>query len=279
MDVDGTNSVFSTTGSNKTGLTYLTAAMLICSLLSGSADSEERPTAAQVRQLLEFEQALLSRNEGWDYLLGPVNTSGDISRHVLLTRESRLPDTMLVDLVRNSKRSTWLRTLGLRYLSPVSLQREWIEDCLHSDDRALRREAILSLQASTARWGDGLLRKIAADPQTSIDLRAEAVLGLAARVDQPLNTRLLLQLARAGNPVVQTESLRALRGQAVQNGTVRNALLQQIEADHRDEIEEQLVWALAGVDDRRLKPLQLLRARVVGPCLVSCLVHICNILP
>jgi len=250
------------------GLWQVITALLITSLLSGTAGSGDTPSPAQVRRLLEFKQDLLSEDEGWDYLLGSMDRSEGISRYMLLTRESRLPGTMLVELVSNRARSTRMRALGLRYLPPASLQRTWIEDSLRSEDNSLRREAVLSLQTSTAEWRDGLLRKIAADSREPIDLRAEAVLGLATRASQPLNTRLLLQLAVPGNRTLQIESLRALRGQAAQNGEIRNALLNQIDrsssddVNERAEIEEQLVQALAGVDDRNLKPLQIIRARV-----------------
>ena len=70
--------------------------------------------------------------------------------------------------------------------------------------------------------------------------------------------------------MLRIESLRALRGQASENAGVRTALLRQVESgpgDAKDgntqfEIDEQLVLALADVDDGDRPSLQSLRARV-----------------
>lgn len=74
----------------------------------------EVPTIAGARRLLEFEQAVLAEDEWWDYLLESV---GGESRITLLTRESRLPQTMLLALVRNTDQTTRMRAIGLRYPS------------------------------------------------------------------------------------------------------------------------------------------------------------------
>ena len=239
----------------------------LAGLFPGIVNGNEIPTLARARRLLEFEQAVLAENEGWDYLLSAA--AGE-SRHALLTRESRLPHSMLMALVRNADQTPRMRAIGLRYLPTESLQRRWVEQLLSGQDTDLQREVVFSLQASKAEWRDELLRGIAADSERPTRLRAEAVLGLAAHADHPLNTHLLLRLAVSGNRTLRIESLRALRGRALENAGVRNALLRQIESCHPDgidesaqfEIDEQLVQALAGIGDRNQTALRTLRARV-----------------
>jgi len=163
-----------------------------------------------------------------------------------------------------------MRAIGLRYLPPKLLKREWAEEALRVENEGLQREVILSLQSSKAEWRDELLRETASDSQRPVSLRAEAVLGLSSHVDDPLNTHLLLRLIVSENRTLRIESLRALRGRATQNAGVLNALLRQIdntapaeeESDAQREFDEQLVLALAGIDDRDRPSLRTLRIRV-----------------
>ncbi|MHC4880661.1 MAG: hypothetical protein ACYTGL_29770 [Planctomycetota bacterium] len=164
-----------------------------------------------------------------------------------------------------------MRAIGLRYLPVASLQRTWIEQILHVGNADLQREVVFSLQSSNAEWRDELLRKIASDSHCPTNLRADAVAGLATRAEHPQNTHLLLRLIASEKRALRIESLRALRGRAAQNMGVRNALLRQIQKRCSDpvdditqfEIDEQLVMALAGVDDRDYPGLSALRVRVL----------------
>ena len=91
----------------------------------------EVPTIAGARRLLEFEQAVLAEDEWWDCLLESV---GGESRITLLTRESRLPQTMLLALVRNTDQTNRMRAIGLRYLSGETLQRNMAGQLLRVKD-------------------------------------------------------------------------------------------------------------------------------------------------
>ena len=84
-----------------------------------------------------------------------------------------------------------------------------------SSDNDLRREAVRTLASSPIPERDELLRPIAADDWLDVNLRAEAVAGLAPIDQHPkLNdaTRdLLVKLLRDKNPVLVIEALRSLR--------------------------------------------------------------------
>lgn len=120
--------------------------VLAAGLLSGAGHCGEAPTLVEVRRLLEFEQAVLAEDEGWNYLL---DASKGEARHALLTRESRLPDAMLIALARNPARSPRMRAIGLCYLPVASLQRTWIEQILHVENADLQREVVFNLQRTS----------------------------------------------------------------------------------------------------------------------------------
>ena len=177
---------------------------------------------------------------------------------------------MLLALVQNANQTPRMRAIGLRYLPTESLSRNGIEQLLSVRDTNLQRDVVFSLQTATVKWRDELLREIAADARRPIRLRMEAVSGLATRANDSANANLLLRLTVSKNWMLRIESLRALRGQASENAGVRTALLRQVESglgDAKDgntqfETDEQLVLALADVDDGDRPSLQSLRARV-----------------
>ncbi len=83
-----------------------------------------------------------------------------------------------------------------------------LKELLSVNDATLSREVVRTL-AGNPPVSQAVLAKIAADPQRSASLRADAVAGLAAVAEQ--HADLLLQLAGDDQRVVREEALRCLR--------------------------------------------------------------------
>ena len=88
----------------------------------------------------------------------------------------------------------------------------------------LRREAVRSISLGPDPRGAEVLRRVAADPQFSPSLRAEAVLGLADTSSTSQATRDLLLKLLKDEPALRLDAVHALRP-AVGNARVRDALL------------------------------------------------------
>ncbi|MCP4857315.1 MAG: c-type cytochrome [Fuerstiella sp.] len=132
---------------------------------------------------------------------------------------------MLLERVQDSGSTQKLRAYALRMLptqpraaaaadvSPVQkfpkgLTLKMLKNLLSVNDETLSREVVRTL-AGNPPVSHVLLARIAADPQRSVMLRADAVAGLAAVAEQ--HEDLLLQLAGDDERVVREEALRCLR--------------------------------------------------------------------
>ncbi len=156
--------------------------------------------------------------------------------------EKAPPVQHILPIVRDAKRSASLRAIALRMLPPtlkeldgkllgelVTVMKEEPGDSRPPLADELRREAVRTLQHSPIPERDELLRPIAADESLDVNLRADAVAGLAP-VDHhaKLNdaTRdLLLKLLRhpkssetSDVSTLAVEAVRSLRGAAMSKG-------------------------------------------------------------
>jgi putative membrane-bound dehydrogenase-like protein len=126
----------------------------------------------------------------------------------------------VLKIVRDDKRSPALRARALAMLPPATkeLDGKLLGKLLATEDRNLKLEAIRTLQLSPLPEAGKLLQGVATDGTLDVELRAEAIVGLAlaARVAAPKSElrRLLLQFAESIEPSLRAESLRSLRGLA-----------------------------------------------------------------
>ncbi|HVW02188.1 MAG TPA: PVC-type heme-binding CxxCH protein, partial [Planctomycetaceae bacterium] len=123
----------------------------------------------------------------------------------------------VLQIVTSDRHSPALRVQALRLASPTDpvLTAGLLRSLLDSGDASLRQETVRTLQLSPLPESAELLRQIVTDEQAPLNLRADAVAGLATRVGMKADdsTRVLLrQLAFNGNATLQVEALRALRG-------------------------------------------------------------------
>jgi hypothetical protein len=116
-----------------------------------------------------------------------------------------------------------VRRFALRMLRPdhpvLSIDR--LQEYLQGDDRALRLEAVRTLRDSPHAERGALLCEVASSADYPVDLRAEAIVGLAP--DDPAARKLLVALAVGGEPALRDEALRSLRGAKLDHGE-RDAL-------------------------------------------------------
>ncbi len=99
---------------------------------------------------------------------------------------SGLANALLVRELENDSRSPAARSLMLNLLSPDDkfLTSDRLEQYLRSDYTPLRLEAVRALAQQTKNDRFKLLAKIAQDEQQNKEIRAEAMMGLAAAADQ-----------------------------------------------------------------------------------------------
>jgi putative heme-binding domain-containing protein len=87
-----------------------------------------------------------------------------------------------------------------------------IEQFIAGDDLPLRLEAVRSLRDSRHTQRGRMLARIAARDEYPLELRAEAIVGLAPF--EPDQKALLLRLAQRPQPILRNEALRSLAGSA-----------------------------------------------------------------
>jgi putative heme-binding domain-containing protein len=116
-----------------------------------------------------------------------------------------------------------VRRFALRMLRPDHpwLTIDRLREYLKGDDPALRLEAVRTLRESPHPERAALLEEIAVDKAYPIELRAEAIVGIAP--DDDRRRKLLLSLAADDNAALGNEALRSLWG-ANLNATERDEL-------------------------------------------------------
>ncbi len=118
----------------------------------------------------------------------------------------------IVQALDDSRTTPEVRRWALRMLRPdhPALSMARLQGYLASDDPLLRLEAVRTLRESKHAQRGAVLAQVAADATRSVDLRAEAVVGLSG--DDPAARPLLLALATGSQPELRDEALRSLRG-------------------------------------------------------------------
>jgi putative membrane-bound dehydrogenase-like protein len=126
-------------------------------------------------------------------------------------RGTQIADELLVKELQNEKRSPEAHALALRIVRPdvKFLTHDRLRGYLKSEHRPLRLEAVRSLQQRTSPKRFAMLAEIAGDESQDEELRAEAVVGLAA--DAASHRDLLEKLAAGEQPSLQHEARRVLR--------------------------------------------------------------------
>lgn len=126
-------------------------------------------------------------------------------------RGTQFSDQLLVRELENPHRSPELHALALSMLKPsdkfLTLAR--LQGYLDSNNAALQMEAVRTLAQQSSPQGRQILAKIAGDEKLGDDLRAEAIVGLAA--DAAQNRRLLEKLAASNRITLKNEAIRSLR--------------------------------------------------------------------
>ena len=133
--------------------------------------------------------------------------------------EKTPPANYILAIVNDVARPASLRATALRMLSPLQkeLDSKLLGGMLASNDSGLQREAVRTLQHSPIPERDELLRSIATKETLDINLRADAVAGLASLNPQqkpdPATLDLLIKLASdKQNLPLRIEAIRSLRG-------------------------------------------------------------------
>lgn len=138
----------------------------------------------------------------------------------------------VVPLLKDEKRSPAVRAQALRLVSPAdkSLDAPFFASLLKSGDDALRLEAIRTLQLAPPDVSGSLLRELAASDSLDEQLRAEALVGLAAvaksePVGGPSRKLLMTFLSSTSPAPLRLEALRAARPLIASDAELRQAVL------------------------------------------------------
>lgn len=139
----------------------------------------------------------------------------------------------VVPLLKDEKRSPAVRAQALRLVSPTdkSLDAPFFASLLKSDNEPLRVETIRTLQAAKPDVSGELLRELAANEKLDVQLRAEALVGLAAVAKtEPVGgpTRKLLKTFLNNSSLVplRFEALRAVRPLIANDPELRDGVLE-----------------------------------------------------
>jgi putative membrane-bound dehydrogenase-like protein len=126
-------------------------------------------------------------------------------------RGAGIGDELLVRELRNEKRSPDIHALALRLLSPDHrfLTSDRLRKYVQSAHLPTRIEAVRSLAQQSKIERFPLLAQVAGDEAQDVEVRAEAIVGLAADAKQ--HRPLLEQLAASDVQVLRDEGQRALR--------------------------------------------------------------------
>ena len=162
-------------------------------------------------------------------------------------------ESQMAQIFPSDKNPAHMRALALKNLrvDHLALTIAKLKELLASDNAELRTEAIRALSLHAHPDAQPELRKLAADPALSIDLRAGALAGLArsAATDPETKQFLLSQLNDAVPWELQREALRALRGAGADTQDAVRAFaakIQSMKAEVRSEMAEQAVVTLRG---------------------------------
>lgn len=138
----------------------------------------------------------------------------------------------VVPLLKDEKRSPAVRAQALRLVSPTDklLDAAFFASLLKSEDASLRLEAVRTLQLASPDVSGNLLRELAASDSLDEQLRAEALVGLAAAAkSEPVggpSRKLLMTFLNSSSPApLRLEALRAARPLIASDAELRQAVL------------------------------------------------------
>jgi putative heme-binding domain-containing protein len=136
--------------------------------------------------------------------------------------EKTPPSDYILAIVNDAARPASLRATALRMLSPSQkeLDARRLGEMLASKDFGLQRETVRTLQHSPIPERNELLKPIAANASLDVNLRADAVAGLAgvnphAKLDDSTRALLIKLATSEKNLGVRLEAIRSLRGSAL----------------------------------------------------------------
>lgn len=137
----------------------------------------------------------------------------------------------VVPLLKDEKRSPAVRAQALRLVSPTdkSLDAPFFASLLKSDHEPLRLETVRTLQAARPDVSGELLRELVANDKLDVQLRAEALVGLAAvakaePVGGPSRKLLRTFLDNSSDLPLRFEALRAARPLIADDAEIRNGV-------------------------------------------------------
>ncbi len=118
----------------------------------------------------------------------------------------------LVQVLADPQMPAEVKVQALRRLSPSNpgLRLEQLHEFLDSPNQQLAVESVRSLRSIEHSDRQATLRQVVGDASRPIQLRAEAIVGLAGERED--SRGLLLKLANGDDPAVRNEALRSLRG-------------------------------------------------------------------
>ncbi|HUQ70790.1 MAG TPA: c-type cytochrome, partial [Planctomycetaceae bacterium] len=186
--------------------------------------------------------------------------------------EKTPPTAYALAMVTDASKPAALRATALRMLPPATpeLPTKLLLEFLQSGDAALQAEAVRTLMQSPRPEAVAALAEIVANPQATLDHRADAIVALSAmgpnapesvRIDALLldgiESRLRLRDPNDGE-VLQLESIRAARNRATEGTKLREALGKAREtASVGSPLREAIDFALVGKNDSGPLPLAL----------------------
>jgi len=132
--------------------------------------------------------------------------------------EKVTPESYVLPLVRDGKRSASVRAQALRLLAPAEAGRDLglVASLTDATDPQLRLEAIRTLQLLGNPERGSVLLQICRDGQREITERAEAIVALSSLAENepvggPIRS-VLAELVTSAQPELQREAVRAVRG-------------------------------------------------------------------
>jgi putative membrane-bound dehydrogenase-like protein len=131
-------------------------------------------------------------------------------------RGRNIADELLIKELNNDSRSPETHALALRLVRPniEFLTHDRLREWMKSDHQPLRVEAVRTLQQRTNPKRLPILAEVAGEDSYDDEMRAEAIVGLAA--DAQTHQPLLEKLANDDNAIIKREASRVLRLTALQ---------------------------------------------------------------
>jgi hypothetical protein len=191
--------------------------------------------------------------------------SEDLLRGVSRTpRDEPAGEQFIAKVIRDRAQPPAVRAVALRMLRPdhPAVGASDLHEFLNGPDADLRREAARTLALRADEPSQELLRGLASDRNQELQLRADAVLGLALSVARSSATRNVLTSLLA-DPKLEREALRSLREVGSRSDVAagilawwKNVAARALPMDERRELAEQATLALrsaTGTDEGKIR--------------------------